>query len=213
MLDILHQLFGAVCGQDPDHTWAPGGLLLPCCQRCLGLYAGAGIAALLHLRFRPQLTGRFLEAHGGFLLLMAPFGFHWVPQGPVLRTISGLLFGFGTFAFLWLPLSGRFADPGAFGTGLGRIGLIGLIGRRRFAKGETFGMRPRLMAYNIGLAVAAVLVPLLAAFGGRGIAYALSGLAFFGLAALAAVICGNFALALHGAVQLLRRRSQPRHQE
>jgi hypothetical protein len=74
-------------------------------------------------------------------------------------------------------------------------------------------MRPRLMAYSIGLALAAGLVPLLAACGGQAIAYALSSLAFLGLAALAVVICGNFALALYGAVQLVRRRTHPRHQE
>jgi uncharacterized membrane protein len=191
MLEILHHLFGAVCGQNPVHTWAPGGLLLPCCQRCLGLYAGAGIAALLHLWLRPPLTGRFLEVHGGFLLLMAPFGFHWLPQGPVLRTVTGLLFGFGLFAFLWLPISRRFAD------------------------GAPFRARPSRpnASYAIGVALTVVLAPLLAACGGRGIAYALSGLVFFGLAVLAAVICGNFALALSGAVQWVRRRSQLRHQQ
>ncbi len=53
----------------------------------------------------PRLTGRFLEMHGAFLLLMVPFGFHWVAQGPVLRTLTGVLFGFGVVTFLWLPLS------------------------------------------------------------------------------------------------------------
>ena len=45
MLEFLGQCFAFLCGQNPEHTWAPGGLLLPCCQRCLGLYVGAGIAA------------------------------------------------------------------------------------------------------------------------------------------------------------------------
>jgi hypothetical protein len=33
---------------------------------------------------------------------MVPFGFHWVPQGPMLRTVTGLLFGFGLVAYLRL---------------------------------------------------------------------------------------------------------------
>lgn len=104
MQDLLQTLFGCVCGQNPMHTWTPGGQALPSCQRCTGVYAGAFIAALLHLGKRPALTRRFLEVHGLMLLLMLPFGFHWVDQGPVLRGISGVLFGAGVFTFLWLPV-------------------------------------------------------------------------------------------------------------
>jgi len=111
MLEFLGHCFGFLCGQDPEHTWAPGGLLLPCCQRCLGLYVGAGVAAWLHWRLRPELSSRFLETHGIFLLLMAPCGLHWLPQNPLLRTISGVLFGFGMASFLWVPLR---AWPGYF---------------------------------------------------------------------------------------------------
>ena len=62
---------------------------------------------MLHLWLRPKLSGRFLEMHGAFLVVMVPFGFHWVAQGPVLRTLTGVLFGFGVVTFLWLPLSQR----------------------------------------------------------------------------------------------------------
>ena len=103
MLEALNHLFSCVCGQNVGHTWETGGMLLPLCQRCTGLYAGAGVAALAHLLLRPRITGAFLLWHGGFLLLMAPFGMHWVSQGPGLRASSGLLFGAGVFTFLWLP--------------------------------------------------------------------------------------------------------------
>jgi len=83
---------GLVCGQNAEHTWAPGEVLLPCCQRCTGLYVGAGVAALLHRWLRPRLSGRFLEMHGAFLVLMVPFGFHWLSQGPALRAAMGVLF-------------------------------------------------------------------------------------------------------------------------
>jgi uncharacterized membrane protein len=104
MLEFLDHLFAAVCGQNPEHTWAPGGVPLPFCQRCTGLYVGAAIAWLLHCWLRPRPTTRFLQIHGAFLLYMAPCGFHWLPQGPVLRTLSGVLFGFAVVAFLWLPM-------------------------------------------------------------------------------------------------------------
>jgi hypothetical protein len=113
MLELLAHLFGAVCGQNPGHTWAPGGMWLPFCQRCTGLYVGACVAAFLHVWLRPRLSGRFLEIHGSFFLLVAPFAFHWVPQGPALRTITGVLFGFAVVTFLWLPLKGKAGDKPA----------------------------------------------------------------------------------------------------
>lgn len=168
MLEFLGRCFAFLCGQNPDHTWAPGGLLLPCCQRCLGLYVGAGVAAWLHWRLRPKLSRRFLETHGLFLLLMAPCGLHWLPQNAVLRTISGVLFGFGVASFLWVPLRG--AAPGA-------------------AAGARFG-------YGVALAATLVLTPLLAATGGALAAYGLAGLALFGAVSLALLVLANAALAL-----------------
>ena len=111
MIEGLFHLFAAVCGQNPGHTWAPGGMLLPCCQRCTGLYVGAGVAGLLHLWLRPRLSGRFLEIHGAFLIFMVPFGFHWVADGPVLRTVTGVLFGFGVVTCLWLAIETRARVP------------------------------------------------------------------------------------------------------
>ncbi len=107
MLEFLNHLFGSVCGQNPDHTWSPSGELLPFCQRCTGLYVGAFVAAALHLTLRPVPTNRWLWLNGGFLLFMIPFGFHWLPQGAVLRSITGVLFGFGLVAFLVLTLRGN----------------------------------------------------------------------------------------------------------
>src|ERR1035441_7920476 len=108
MLDFLHQLFSWVCGQNLAHTWSPGGELLPCCQRCPGVYVGAFVAALLHLARPPQPTSFWRWLNGAFLLFMVPSGYHWIPQNPELRAVSGILFGFGLVAFLWLPLPGQF---------------------------------------------------------------------------------------------------------
>jgi uncharacterized membrane protein len=121
MLDLATRLFSLVCGQNPEHTWAPGGVLLPFCQRCTGLYIGAMVGVAMHLAGRNRkslsqtkptsspcpslgfsIPGRLLLIHGFFLLQMIPFGYHWLPQGPVLRTETGVLFGFGVATFLGL---------------------------------------------------------------------------------------------------------------
>ena len=99
---MLQHVFAWVCGQFPLHTWASGGVPLPCCQRCTGLYLGSLAAIVLHCIFRPALTARFLKVHGAFLAMMIPFGLHWIPQGPLLRCWSGMLFGFGLVTFLRL---------------------------------------------------------------------------------------------------------------
>jgi uncharacterized membrane protein len=104
MPELLRHVFGWVCGQNPAHTWSPGGELLPLCQRCTGVYVGAFAAALLHLARRPAPAPRWLWLNGAFLLFIMPSGFYWIPQNPELRCASGILFGFGLVAFLWLTL-------------------------------------------------------------------------------------------------------------
>ena len=183
MPEILAHWFAAVCGQDPGHTWAPGGILLPCCQRCTGLYVGAGAAALLHLLLRPRLSGRFLEIHGAFLLLMLPFGFHWVAQEPVLRTLTGVLFGFGVVTFLWLPLSQTCRPPA----------------RMRLAD----------WLYLLVLGATLLFLPTMAMRGGVVAAYGLSSLALCGALALCALIVGDLILGLVGALRLMRRLARP----
>lgn len=118
METTLHEVFSWVCGQATAHTWAVGGTELPCCQRCTGLYLGALAALLSLVAPRPVATGRFLWIHGGFLLVMVPFGFHWLPQGALIRGVTGVLFGFAVVTFL--GVSARWsravrdpvADPG-----------------------------------------------------------------------------------------------------
>jgi uncharacterized membrane protein len=237
MLEILAHWFAAVCGQDPGHTWAPGGILLPCCQRCTGLYVGAGVAALLHLWLRPRLTGRFLEIHGAFLLVMAPFGFHWVSQGPMLRTLTGMLFGFAVVTFLWLPLSqwlgertACFPSPRPSPSGRGGIkvglwefpGAQGSLNRwqtcslsltaRAGVTGKTMSNRVRLPTYLSFLVGTLIALPALAMLGGVLVAYVLSGLAFWGALALAALVVGDVSLGLLGAFRFLHRLTRPRLQ-
>ncbi len=165
MPDAFQHLFGAVCGQNPDHSWTPGGIPLPLCQRCTGIYVGAFAALLLQIWLKPEATPRFLKLHGAFLLLMIPSGLYWFPQGPVLRSVSGVLFGFGVVAFLILPLSGGGQRPG----------------------GEKY-------RYPAGILAAAVLVPLLGSYGGEAGAMLLTLLAALGLPSLAFVVLANLGL-------------------
>jgi uncharacterized membrane protein len=131
---LLREAFSVVCGQNPDHLWMPGGWSLPCCQRCVGLYAGAAFAIVALILLRPRPTSRFLKCHGLFLAQMIPFGFHWVPEGAVLRTVTGSLFGFGVVAFLWLephaaldlPFSSERGKPWRYYAGLG-LGLMTVV--------------------------------------------------------------------------------------
>jgi hypothetical protein len=191
MPEILAHWFAAACGQDPGHTWAPGGILLPCCQRCAGLYVGAGVAVLLHLGLRPRLSGRFLEIHGAFLLAMVPFGFHWVAQGPTLRTLSGVVFGFAVATFLWLPLSQTV---------------------RAQACRNMLTHWHREATYFLILGSTLIVLPTTAMLGGTFAAYGLSGLAFCGALALLALVIGDISLALAGAFRLLRCLARPRPQ-
>jgi len=151
--------------------WAPGGVLLPFCQRCTGFYAGAAVALVLHLALRIRPGNRFLLVHGGFLLLMIPFGYHWIPQNALVRALSGVLFGAGVVSFLWL-----------------------FPGRRAGADREP-GPAESLI-YAIGITGTLVLIPVSAAWGGSGAWYALVCLATLGLAGLAALVAAHAGLAV-----------------
>jgi len=183
MLELLSQFFGAVCGQHPEHTWAPGGLLLPVCQRCTGLYAGAAVAAFLHVFPRPKPSSRWLELHGAFLLLMVPFGFHWIPQGPSLRSITGVLFGFGVLMFLRLPVSFRLAAQEPL-------------------PGHRITPEHRRLVYLIALAVTAVAVPWLGNAGGTLAGYVLITLCCVGAVALGVLAAANVALGTAAALRV-----------
>ena len=166
MADWLGAPFELLCGRDPSHMWSPGGMLLPFCQRCTGFYAGAAVALLLHFVLRIRPGNRFLAVHGGFLLLMIPFGYHWVPQDALVRALSGALFGAGVVSFLWLfpgPHAGADREPGPTESLIYATGIIGAL----------------------------VLIPMAAARGGPAAWYALVCLAALGLAGLAALVAAN----------------------
>jgi len=178
--DFMFQIFGFLCTQDPAHTWAPGGDLLPVCQRCTGLYVGAAFALVLLLRFRPLTDARYRWLHAIFLLIMTPFGFHLVPHGAVLRTTSGYWFGFGVVGLLWLLPEARISD------GTGR-------------------MASSLKPYLLMGAAGTLLLPFIAIWGGAIASLTLSWLAVAGMAAIAGLLAGNVALFGSSILAWLRR--------
>ena len=159
---LLGPLFALVCGRDPQHLWAPDGTVLPCCQRCTGLYAGAAAAFVLLAVLRPRASARFLWVHGAFLLAMAPQGFHLVYQNELLRVVSGTLFAFGLVAFL-MPEAKREELRGAtwwYAAGMGAtalmLPLLGMWG----------GVAGALLLRVLALAGLAVYTGLVARFAG-----------------------------------------------
>ena len=98
MTGELNYAFSFICGQ--NNCWYLGGSVLPMCQRCTGLYVGSACALLCWLGWRPKPASLVLWAHGVFLLLMIPFGYHLVPQTAAVRTITGWLFAFGLVYYM-----------------------------------------------------------------------------------------------------------------
>jgi len=183
MIDLLRELFGQVCGQGSHPAWTPGGTPLICCQRCLGLYVGGLAAWALHLCWKPRLSRDFLAVHGALILLLAPFGWHWLPENPWLRTLTGFLCGAGIATFLWLvPATKVWRHPQ----------LTPAKGSRKYAFG--------LGAASVGLLLAVQ-------YGGTAAAWALNWLAAAGLVAFGALAILNIMPLTAG---VLPRPGQPK---
>jgi hypothetical protein len=176
-MDLLRILFSNICGQ--HNSWILGGVTLPFCQRCTGLYVGAFCAFLFIVFFRPR-PGAFLYwLHGIFMLVMFPFGFHLVQHGGLVRTFTGALFAFGLVYYLALnPLSVR----------------IGWKDGRQ------------VWAYLSFIAGAIVLLLASVSRGGAFVAAVLAGLGALGLAALVFLTLVNL-LVLPGILRVLLRHS------
>ncbi len=139
------------------------------------------MAAGLQLWLRPRLSGRFLAWHGALLGLMAPFGFHWLPQGAALRTMSGVWFGAAVMTFLRLALPNK---------------------PDKTARATEPGHATRL--YWCGLLAALLGIPAAASWGGIGVAYSLTGLAAIGgavFAGLAIVVAADLGKGLLGQLE------------
>jgi uncharacterized membrane protein len=175
-MNLLRGLFSHICGQ--GHCWVLGGQTLPFCQRCTGLYVGALCGLVLVLIFRPRPRASIYWIHGMFLLLMTPFGFHLIEHGPLLRTLTGTLFGFGLVYYLALnPFTAwRWWKPG----------------------------KPRAVAiYLLLMGVALSLLLVAVTSGGSFAAVVVAGLGMLGLTSLCLLTLLNLAV-LPGTLRTLR---------
>lgn len=101
-MDTLFSLFSHVCGQ--HRAFTVDGLVLPVCQRCLGLYLGAAVTLVWLLAARQHRSGL---PPGGVLLLQAGLlclallgGIHVIDLGPRWRLACGLWTGYVAVAWL-----------------------------------------------------------------------------------------------------------------
>jgi len=171
-VEWLREVFALVCGR--HHCWALGGVDLPFCQRCTGLYVGAALAVVLYAVFRPRPTYVSLAIHGLLLLLMVPFGYHLVPQNAALRTLTGQLFA------------------------VGLVGYLSLLPASRLGLPENAN-RHGLWAYVVGVLLSLGILQACVHVGGRPVGVVLAWLGFSGLLALAVLVAVNLVL-LPGAV-------------
>ncbi len=99
--ELTREVFGFLCHQGSARMWEPGGAALAACARCAGVYVGFVLALPLMIlaRFLSRPVATWL--HGVFVLQVILFGFHLIPHGMTLRTISGQLFALGVVYFLF----------------------------------------------------------------------------------------------------------------
>ena len=108
-MELVREVFAHVCGS--SNVWSVGGEMLPFCQRCTGLYVGCFAAVSAYLAFRPKPTSGLLWLHGALLVGMIPFGYHWVSQNDLVRTVTGFLFACGIVFYLLLMPLARWCAP------------------------------------------------------------------------------------------------------
>ena len=128
-MEFLHHFFSLVCGQ--AHNWTLGGQALPFCERCTGLNIGGIYAFLVIVFFRPPRSRLYLSLHGLLLLLMIPFGYHYVSEDSIVRTITGQFFAVGLTYFLLLTPAALITlkKPARIGFGWAYVAfmLIGIL--------------------------------------------------------------------------------------
>ena len=93
---LLDRWFAFQCERDPARTLELGGALLPVCVRCLGIYLGLGLGALV---LRPRLKVWPLRLWVGVasVLMLADVGSEYLGLRPAwapLRLLTGLLLAY-----------------------------------------------------------------------------------------------------------------------
>jgi uncharacterized membrane protein len=103
---LTYGIGGFICHQMPERSFHLGGLQIPVCARCLGIYAGAALAAGAYVTTRLRVANRpltSLDAQAVFILGALPsivtFGLEWsgVWRGTnMVRAAAGAALGIGS---------------------------------------------------------------------------------------------------------------------
>ncbi len=89
---LLDQWFGYQCHREPGRSFHLWGAMLPVCMRCLGIYLGLGLGALV-LRPRLSVVALRIWVAGAAALMLADVGTYWLGvQGgwSVSRLLTGI---------------------------------------------------------------------------------------------------------------------------
>jgi uncharacterized membrane protein len=110
---VIRSFFSRLCHQDPGRSFMVDGSPIAVCVRCLGIYCGPALAALLDVG---KVPARRLLAIALLLNLLdvATASLHWHGNLPLLRFLLGLVLGVGVGAVLLSPMgrSWRRLSPG-----------------------------------------------------------------------------------------------------
>jgi uncharacterized membrane protein len=96
---LIRSFFSRLCHQNPARSFIVDGSPVAVCARCLGIYCGIALTALLRLG---KVPGRRLLAAALLLNLLDVAGetLHWYSNLPMPRFLLGMALGIGAGAVL-----------------------------------------------------------------------------------------------------------------
>jgi uncharacterized membrane protein len=97
---FIRNFFSQLCHQDPERSFVLGGAAVAVCVRCLGIYWGVAVGALIRLRMARRL---FSVAALLNLVDVATGVMDWHGNLPLVRLFLGLMLGVGVGAVLSSP--------------------------------------------------------------------------------------------------------------
>jgi uncharacterized membrane protein len=105
---LIRNFFSQLCHQDPNRSFLLNGAPVAVCVRCLGIYWGVAVGALVRLRMARRLLVVAVVLN---LADVATGVLHWHGNLPLARFFLGLMLGVGVGAVLSLPARLRSLRP------------------------------------------------------------------------------------------------------
>jgi uncharacterized membrane protein len=97
---LIRNFFSRLCHQDPRRSFVVDGSAVAVCVRCLGIYWGVAVGALVRLKAARWLLGLALIVN---LADVVSEAMRWHGNVPFVRFFFGLMLGLGVGAVLSLP--------------------------------------------------------------------------------------------------------------